>query len=52
MPSSTAPGHRSEPGLELGLTYLPTTVRGICLFLYLVIDLWSRKVVVWDVSER
>jgi transposase InsO family protein len=34
------------------ITYLPTTVRGIWLYLYLVIDVWSRKVVVWDVAER
>ena len=26
------------------ITYLPTTVRGIWLYLYLVIDVWSRKV--------
>jgi putative transposase len=30
---------------------LPTTVRGIWLNLYLVIDVWSRKVA-WDVDER
>ena len=34
------------------ITYLPTTVRGIWLYLYLVIDVWSRKVVAWDVHER
>jgi len=34
------------------ITYLPTTVRGIWLYLYLVIDAWSRKVVAWDVDER
>jgi len=34
------------------ITYLPTTVRGIWLYLYLVIDVWSRKVVTWDVAER
>ncbi|WP_409995711.1 DDE-type integrase/transposase/recombinase [Cyanobium sp. HWJ4-Hawea] len=34
------------------ITYLPTTVRGISLFLYLVIDVWSRKVVAWEVAER
>jgi transposase InsO family protein len=34
------------------ITYLPTTVRGIWLYLYRVIDFWSRKVVVWDVAER
>ena len=34
------------------ITYLPTTVRGIWLYLYLVIDVWSQKVVAWDVAER
>jgi transposase InsO family protein len=34
------------------ITYLPTTVRGIWLYLYLVIDVWSHKVVAWDVGER
>jgi putative transposase len=34
------------------ITYLPTTVRGIWLYLYLVIDVWSRKVGAWDVDER
>ena len=34
------------------ITYLPTTVRSIWLYLYLVIDVWSRKVVAWDVVER
>ena len=33
------------------ITYLPTTMRGIWLYLYLVIDVWSRKVVAWDVAE-
>jgi transposase InsO family protein len=27
-------------------------VRGIWLYLYLVIDVWSRKVVAWDVDDR
>ena len=34
------------------ITYLPTTVRGIWLDLYLVIDVWSRKVDACDVAER
>jgi len=34
------------------ITYLPTTVRGVWLYLYLVLDVWSRKVVAWDVAER
>jgi putative transposase len=33
------------------ITYLPTTMRGIWLYLYLVIDVWSRKGVAWDVEE-
>lgn len=33
-------------------TYLPTSVRRVCLYLYLVIDVWSRKVIAWDVAER
>ena len=34
------------------ITYLPTTDRGVWLYLYLVIDVWSRKIVAWDVAER
>jgi putative transposase len=26
-------------------------VRGVWLYLYLVVDVWSRKVVAWDVAE-
>jgi transposase InsO family protein len=33
------------------ITYLPTSVRGVWLYLYLVIDVWSRKVVAWDLAE-
>jgi len=32
------------------ITYLPTTVRGIWLYFYLVINFCSRKVVAWDVA--
>ena len=34
------------------ITYLPTSVRGVWLYLYLVVDVWSRKIVAWDVHER
>jgi transposase InsO family protein len=34
------------------ITYLPKMVRGIWLYLYLVINVWSRKVVAWNVAER
>ena len=33
------------------ITFLPTTVRGVWLYFYLVVDVWSRKVVAWDVAE-
>jgi len=34
------------------IKYLPTTVRGFWLYLYLVIDVWSRKVVAWECTEH
>ena len=34
------------------ITYLPTVVRGQSFFLYLFLDVWSRKIVGWDVRER
>lgn len=34
------------------ITYLPTSVRGVWLYLYLVVDVWSRKIVAWDIAER
>jgi len=34
------------------ITYLPTVIRGRFLRLYLVIDVWSRRIVGWDVHEH
>jgi transposase InsO family protein len=34
------------------ITWLPTTVRGRYLYLYLVMDVWSRRIVGWTVAER
>jgi len=34
------------------ITYLPTTVRGRYLYLYLAIDVWSRRIVGWRVNDR
>lgn len=34
------------------ITYLPTPVRGQYLYLYLVVDVWSRRIVGWRVHER
>lgn len=34
------------------ITYLPTRVKGIFLYLYLVMDLYSRKIVGWQVHDE
>ena len=34
------------------ITWLPTIVRGLYLRLYLVMDVWSRRIVGWRVAER
>lgn len=34
------------------ITYLPTQVRGIFLYLYLVLDIYSRKIVGWQVYDK
>lgn len=34
------------------ITYLPSTIRGRYFFLYMVIDVWSRRIVGWHVDER
>jgi putative transposase len=34
------------------ITWLPTVVRGRFLFLYLVMDVWSRRIVGWTVATR
>lgn len=33
------------------ITWLPTTVRGAYLYLYLIMDVWSRRVVGWHIGE-
>jgi len=34
------------------ITYLPTQVRGVFLYLYLVLDIYSRKIVGWQVYDN
>jgi putative transposase len=34
------------------ITWLPTTVRGLYLHLYLVMDVWSRRIVGWHIAEN
>ena len=33
------------------ITYLPTAIRGLFFYLYLVMDIYSRKIVGWQVYE-
>ena len=33
------------------ITWLPTTVRGVYLHLYLVMDVWSRRIVGWRIEK-
>ncbi len=34
------------------ITYMATTIRGRFFFLYLMMDVWSRKIVGWEVHDR
>jgi transposase InsO family protein len=34
------------------ITWLPTTLRGAYLYLYLIMDVWSRRIVGWQIAER
>jgi len=34
------------------ITYLLTTIRGVYFYLYMVLDVFSRKIVGWEVHER
>jgi len=34
------------------ITWLPTTVRGLYLYLYFIMDVWSRRIVGWQIAER
>jgi transposase InsO family protein len=34
------------------ITYLPTTVKGIFFYLYLILDIYSRKIVGWEVFDE
>ena len=43
--------HRPNAVWSWDIIYLPTTVRVIGPYHYLLVDVWSRKVVAWDVAE-
>ncbi len=52
--------HKPQPYVATGpsevwtwdITYLRSTVRGVFFYLYLIVDIWSRKIVGWEVHEQ
>lgn len=42
---------RPEQVWSWDITYLPTPVRGLFFYLYLILDIWSRKIVGWAVYD-
>lgn len=49
----TPPSHAAtgpNQGWSWGITYLKTPVRGTFWYLYLIVDIWSRKLVGWRVE--
>jgi putative transposase len=54
-PSRATAVHRATKPNQVwswDITWLPTAVRGRFLYLYLVMDVWSRRIVGWTVAER
>ena len=47
VPTHTATGPNQVWSWDI--TYLPTTVKGVFLYLYLVMDIWSRRIMGWAV---
>jgi putative transposase len=54
-----APGHQRPPPFvataphqvwSWDITYLATNVKGVCCFLYLIMDVFSRKIVGWEID--
>jgi transposase InsO family protein len=53
-PTPRPRGHAAHGPWQLGawdITYLRSLVRGQFYYLYLVVDVWSRKIVGWDVHD-
>jgi putative transposase len=60
QPTKPRKNHRPEERVADGpaqllcwdITYLPTTVRGHFFYLYVFLDIWSRKIVGWGVNDQ
>ena len=50
-PVATHTAHGANQVWSWDITYLPTVVRGRYLYLYLVMDVWSRRIMGWSVHE-
>lgn len=57
------PGHKRTKPTELSasgpnqiyswdITYMKTMIRGVYYFAYVVLDIWSRKIVCWEIHDR
>jgi transposase InsO family protein len=59
-PSRPAQRHKPQPYVASGpaevwtwdITYLRSSVRGMFFYLYLIVDIWSRKIVGWEIHEE
>jgi putative transposase len=55
-PSSQPPAEKRATGpgqvLSWDITYLRSSVAGMYFYLYMFVDVWSRKIVAYDVHER
>lgn len=49
-PSHKATG--TDQLLSWDITYMHTNIKGIYLYLYMVIDVWSRKIVGWEIHTE
>lgn len=44
--------HGANVAWSWDITYLKSATKGMFFYLYLIIDIWSRKIVGWEVHER
>ena len=47
-----ASGDRPKPSVELGYHLAADNAGGSYLYLYLIMDVWSRRIVGWQIAER
>ena len=53
--TTVPPSHSADGPCQVwtwDITYLPGSVRGLFYYLYLIVDLYSRKIVGWEIHDR